>query len=180
MVAEFNAKPIRDQNLSEWWDPLESTWEAQQEAMGIAERLGTDAAEWTGADRASLTDTLAHFLVVRYAVATRRVAETGGWEGWRLLREMGSAIVELRKGDHGGERLQIDCERLKLEAEKSEKTDPRKGRSAVETTGAKRGLTPEERARRMREIFGLALEEKGNGGISSETLAEIGLAAKPS
>jgi hypothetical protein len=88
--------------------------------------------------------------------------------------------VELRKGDHNAERLQIDCEGLKLETEMSEKTDPRKGRSAVEATGAKRGLTPEERARRMREIFGLAPEEKRNGGISSETIAAIEQAAKPS
>jgi len=135
VVAEFNAKPIREQNLSEWKRGGYRDWEAQQEAMGIAECLGADAAEWTGADRASLTDTLAHFLVARYAVATRRVAETGGREGWHLLREMGSAIVELRKGDHSAKRLQIDRERLKLETEKSGETDPRKGRSAVETTG---------------------------------------------
>ncbi len=165
MVAEFNAKPIREQNLSERKQGGYRDWEAQQKAMGIAVRLGEDAAERAGADRASLTDTLAHFLVARYAVATRRVAETGGREGWHLLREMGSAIVELQKGDRSAERLQIDRERLKLETEKSEETDPRKGRSAVETTGAKRGLTPEERARRMREIFGLALEQKETAGF---------------
>jgi hypothetical protein len=46
------------------------------------------------------------------------VAETGGLEGWRLLREMCGDIVELRKGDHSAERLKIERERLELEKEK--------------------------------------------------------------
>ncbi len=121
VAAEFGGKSIREQNLSEWKQGGYRDWQAQQEAMEIAGRLGEDAAEWTGEGRAPLTDTLAHFLVARYAVAARRIAETGGREGWRLLREMCSDIVELRKGDHSAERLQIEHERLKLETEKSEK-----------------------------------------------------------
>src|SRR5471030_57793 len=121
MAAEFGGKPMREQNISEWKKGGYRDCQAQQEAMEIAGRLGEDAAEWTGEGRAPLTDTLAHFLVARYAVATRRIAETGGREGWRLLREMCSDIVELRKGDHSAERLQIEHERLELEKEKSEK-----------------------------------------------------------
>src|SRR5471032_2686562 len=105
--------------------------------MEIAGRLGEDAAEWTGEGRASLTDTLAHFLVAPYAVATRRIAETGGREGWRLLREMCSDIAELRKGDHSATRLQIDRERLKLETERSEKQIGEKV-GIGETTSAER------------------------------------------
>jgi hypothetical protein len=41
--------------------------------------------------------------------------------GWRLLREMCGDIVQLRKGDHSAERLQIERERLELEKEKTEK-----------------------------------------------------------
>jgi hypothetical protein len=82
-------------------------------------RVGEHAAEWNAEGRAPLTETLAHWLAARYAVATRRLAETEGREGWRLLREMCGDIVELRRGDHSAERLQIDRERLKLEREKS-------------------------------------------------------------
>ena len=115
VAAEFGGKPIREQNLSEWKQGGYRDWVAQQEALEMVERLGEDAAEWDGEGRAPLTDTLALWVAARYAVATRRVAEAGDVEGWRLLREMCSDIVELRKGDHSAERLQIERERLALE-----------------------------------------------------------------
>jgi hypothetical protein len=118
VAAEFGGKPIREQNLSEWKQGGYRDWVAQQQALEVARWLTEDSAEWIGGDRAPLTDTLAHWLVARYAVATRHVSETGGREGWRLLREMCSDIVELRKGDHGAERLRIDRERLALEKER--------------------------------------------------------------
>jgi hypothetical protein len=90
--------------------------------------------------------------VARYAVATRRVVETGGREGWRLLREMCGDIVELRKGDHTAERLQIERERLELEKEKTKE--------------------------RIREKLEESPDGKRKNGITSETLAEIERMAK--
>ena len=178
VTAEFEGKPIREQNLSEWKKGGYRDWQAQQEALEIAGRLGEDAAEWTGDGRAPLTDTLAHWLVARYAVATRRVAETGGREGWRMLREMCGDIVELRKGDHSAERLQIEHERLMLEKEKSEKRIHEKIAGLLKHQGPNgRGLSQEERNDRMREIFGLPPERKRKGGLSREALAEIERAA---
>ena len=163
VAAEFDGKPIREQNLSEWKQGGYRDWQAQQEALEIAERLSEDAAEWAREDRAPLTDTLAHWLAARYAVTTRRVAETGGREGWRLLREMCGDIMELRKGDHSAERLRIDRKRLELEKAKS-------------TNGG--SLSEEERAQRMREIFKRPLDGERKGGLSPEALAEIERAAK--
>src|SRR5476651_2117460 len=160
VAAEFNAKPIREQNLSEWKQGGYRDWQAQQEAMEIAGRLGEDAAEWTGEGRASLTDTLAHFLVARYAVATRRIAETGGREGWRLLREMCSDIVELRKSDHSAERLQIERERLKLEKENTETRVHERFEELLQRPEPKERLCGERK-----------------GGLSSEAVAEIERAA---
>src|SRR6266436_5084344 len=120
-ATEFGGKPIREQNLSEWKQRGYRDWIAKQEALEIAERLREDATEWNTEGRPLLTDTLALWLAARYAVATRRLAETGGREGWRLLREMCSDMVELRKGDHTAERLQIERERLELEKGKTEK-----------------------------------------------------------
>src|SRR5439155_1825164 len=57
-AAEFGGKAIREQNLSEWKQGGYRDWQAQQEALGVAARLGEDAAEWAGEDRAPLTDTL--------------------------------------------------------------------------------------------------------------------------
>src|SRR5450432_905689 len=70
---------------------------------------------------APLTDTLALWLAARYAVATRRVAEAEGVEGWRLLRELCGDLVELRRGDHSAQRLRMERERLELEREAGRK-----------------------------------------------------------
>ena len=100
-----------------------------------------------------------------------------GREGWRLLREMCADIVELRKGDHSAERLQIERERLELEKAKSEEHIRQKLPELVKKFGTNGGsLSEEERARRMREMFGLPREKKN--GLSPEALAEIERAAK--
>ena len=91
VAAEFVGKPIREQNLSEWKQRGYRDWVAQQEALEIAERLGEDAREWSAEGRASITDTLALWLVARYAVATRRVARKPG------ARRMASATRNVRR-----------------------------------------------------------------------------------
>jgi hypothetical protein len=155
VASEFGGKSIREQNLSEWKQGGYRDWVAQREALEIAERLGEDATEWNAEGRAPLTGTLALWLVARYAVATRRVAETGGLEGWHLLREMCGDIVELRKGDHSAERLQIERERLELEKEQSEK-----------------------RVREKVEKLQKQLANKSKRGLSDKALKQIERAAK--
>jgi hypothetical protein len=179
VAAEFGGKAIREQNLSEWKQGGYRDWQAQQEALEIAGRLGEDAAEWTREDRAPVTDTLAHWLAARYAVATRRVAETGGREGWRLLREMCGDVVELRKGDHSAERLRIERQRLELEKAKSEEQIRQKLPELVKKFGTNGGsLSEEERAQRVRGIFKRPLDRERKRGLSPEALAEIERAAK--
>jgi hypothetical protein len=178
-AAEFGGKAIREQNLSEWKQGGYRDWLAKQEALEIAQRLGEDATEWSAEGRSPLAETLAFWVAARYAVATRRVAETGGREGWRLLREMCGDIVELRKGDHSAERLRIDRERLELEKAKSEEHIRQKLPELVKKFGTNGGsLTEEERAQRIREIFKRPRDGERNGGLSPETLAKIETAAK--
>jgi hypothetical protein len=83
--------------------------------------------------RPSLTDTLALWLAGRYAVATRRVAETDGPEGWQLLREMCGDIVELRRGDHSAQRLVLERERAATAARDAEMKWKRKIVIGLET-----------------------------------------------
>ncbi len=106
--AEFGGKPIRAQNLSEWKQGGYRDWLAQQEAIAVAGRLKSETAELTKEGETSLTETIALWLSARFAVETRRIAETKGPERWRLLRELCSHIVELRRGDHSAQRLQIE------------------------------------------------------------------------
>src|SRR5438105_6392552 len=148
VATKFGGKAIREQNLSEWKQGGYRDWLAKQEALEIAEWLREDATEWSTEGRPLLTDTLALWLAARYVVATRRVARIDGLEGWRLLREMCADIVELRKGDHTAERLQIERERLKLEKEKTEKRMDEKLEQLLGQPQTK--LSEEERARRMR------------------------------
>src|SRR6267378_766217 len=183
VATQFGGKAIREQNLSEWKQGGYRDWLAKQEALEIADRLGEDATEWNAESRARLTDTLALWLAARYAVATRRVAETGEREGWRLLREMCGDIVELRKGDHTAERLQIERERLELEKDKTEKRMREKIEEILKQPETKQrlcgeGLSAEESARRIREIFRLPPERELKNGLSTETLAKIERAAK--
>lgn len=130
-------------------------------------RLGEDAAAWQAEGRPGLTDTLALWLAGRFAVATRRVAESEGEEGWRLLRDMCGDIVELRKGDHSAERLRIERERLELEREQAEKRIREKVEAMLQDPEVKERvcgtitLTPEEKQQRLREIFGLPNEPAG-------------------
>ncbi len=111
VAVEFGGTPIREQNLSEWKKRGYRDSVAQQEALEWAERLGQNAAKWGAEGRAPLTDTLALWVAVHYAMATRQVAQAEGPEGWRLLREMCGDIVQLRRGDHSAQRLDLDRER---------------------------------------------------------------------
>ena len=92
-------------------------------------------------------------------------------------------IVELRKGDHTAERLQIERERLELEKDKTEKRMREKIEEILKQPETKQrlcgeGLSAEERARRIREIFKLPPERERKNGLTPETLAEIERAAK--
>lgn len=164
---EFAGKPVREQNLSEWKQGGYRDWLAQQEAREIAVRLGDDATAWQAEGRPAITDTLALWLAGRYAVATRRVAEATGEEGWQRLRDLCGDIVELRMGDHSAERLRIERERLELERDQSEERMREKLEAMLQDPATKdRGfgastLTMEEKQQRLREIFGLSGEGCG-------------------
>jgi hypothetical protein len=156
VAAEFGGKPIREQNLSEWKRGGYRDWQAQQEAMEVAARLGEDAAEWNETGRPPLTETLALWTAARYAVATRRVAETEGPEGWRLLRELCADLVELRRGDHSAERLRMEREQLELDRKRErEKTEEELWAWAKENKDCicKGYMPPEERMARIRRVL---------------------------
>jgi hypothetical protein len=71
-----------------------------------------------------LTDTLALWLAARYALATRALAAQPGPEHWRRLREFCADVVELRRGDHSAQRLQIERERLEYRRSPNEPSPP--------------------------------------------------------
>ncbi|MGA2242878.1 MAG: hypothetical protein ABSH11_12705 [Verrucomicrobiota bacterium] len=162
LATEFGGRNISEQNLSEWKAGGYRDWLARQETLSQARELVADAKELTEATDGRLTDHLATVLAARYAAAL------AGWNGeiteefrrkLRVLRGLCQDIVELRRGDHSGARLNMERERLEREREKTEEEVVEHFKRWVKNPEVRDWicqdwLSPEERERRIREIFG--------------------------
>ena len=143
-------------------------WEARQETIWQARELAADAKEISEAAEGSLADHLAMTLTARYA------GMLSGWDGetndefrrkLRALRSLSQDIVELRRGDHSAARLKLEQEQL---AEKQEWSEEElvthflrwAKNSKVREQICENCLSPKEKERRMREIFGLEVKNK--------------------
>ena len=144
----------------------------QIEAVAVAARVGRPRARrgvaaFEGRPARALacprmTDHLATVLAARYAAAL------AGWSGelmeefrreLRALRGLCQDIVELRRGDHSGARLKMEQERLEREREKTEaevvaQFEQWARNPAVRDCICQTWTSPEERAQRLREIYG--------------------------
>ena len=182
LAKDFGGIVISKQNLSEWRAGGFAEWQARQETLDQARELSADAKEIMAATDGRLTDHLATVLAVRYAALLQ------GWNGelteefrreLRTLHGMCQDFVELRRGDHSGARLKMEQERLEREREKTEEEviahfqrwlkNPE-----VRDTVCQNHISPEERERRMREIFGLEPKPaKTDEEMAAETAGKI-------
>ena len=172
IAGQFGGRPINEQNLSEWKARGHREWLARQEALAQARELAADAKELCDATDGKLTDHLATVLAARYAAAL------GGWDGevteefrrkLRALRGLCQDIVELRRGDHSGARLTMERTRLERESEKTEEEVVEHFKRwamkpEVREWISRDWLSPEERERRIREIFGLQPQAASQNG----------------
>lgn len=125
LKAEFDGRPISEQNLSEWKTGGYRDWILQQEAIELVRHMDADSNELNLASKTRLTDLLAQRLAARYVVAAKALSQpalnqpngsdTEGEIDLKSLREFCGDIVALRKGDHSAERLKLERERLDLE-----------------------------------------------------------------
>ena len=166
LAREFEGHAITKQNLSEWRTGGFAEWQSRQQALADARELAADAAELVDATDGRLTDHLATVLAARYATAL------SGWDGeltdefrrrLRTLRTLCQDIVELRRGDHSGARLKIEQERLGRDRERTEEEVVQQFQRWAQNPALREliqedTLSEAEKARRMREIFGLAPE----------------------
>jgi hypothetical protein len=157
---------VQEEDVMVWQQGGYRDWQAHQEAMAEVRRVVAEAKELSGAADGALTDNLAAWIAGRYAIATRRLAAENGNGGgdWNLLRALCHDLVDLRRGDHSAESLQIERERLEMErAEQKEKLEKLFWEWAEANRGkicADRGMTKEEREMRIREILGLDVEDE--------------------
>jgi hypothetical protein len=166
VATEFGGRAVREQNLSEWKQGGYADWLRQQEALELVCSLSADGEELQTAAVEPLTEKLVLWLAARYAVATRKMAgKDGNTEmDWKRLRELCNDVVALRRGDHSAARLKIEQERLERDREKTEEElvehFQRWARnSKVREWICRDCLSEEERARRMRQVFGLSSDE---------------------
>jgi hypothetical protein len=180
LAEGFNGREISEQNLSEWRQGGYREWEARQETLAQARELAADAKEIGDAAEGSLADHLAMTLVARYA------GLMSGWDGeandefkrkLRALKSLSQDIVELRRGDHSAARLKLEQEQLKEKQERSEEELVshflRWAKNAkVREQICEKCLSPEEKERRLREIFGLPPTEKNGDAAEAPNQSE--------
>ena len=176
LAAEFGGRPVSEQNLSEWKQGGHREWLVHQEALEKAGELAASAGELTEA-AGPLADHIATVLTARYAAAL------GEWDGdpegvstrkLRVLRALCQDVVELRRGDHSAARLKNEQSRLDREREQTveelaEHFQQWAQNPRVREWVCGQCVNPEERQRRLREIFAVA-----TGGILSGDAAANG------
>ncbi len=111
LATEFDGKPIREQNLSEWRKGGYRDWLLRQDAMEAVRRLNAGDSELLETAGAGFADKVALWLTVRYLVAGQNMENESGELDWRRLREFCSDLVALRRGDHSAARLSIETKR---------------------------------------------------------------------
>jgi hypothetical protein len=177
---EFAGRAISEQNLSEWKQGGYHDWLARQEVLAQVRELAADAEELAGAADGVLAEHLATVLSARYA------ALLADWPGeatdefrrkLRSLRGLCQDIVELRRGNHSAARLKIEQERLARDREQTEEELVEHFKRwakypSVRDWICSDSLSPEERERRLREIFGLSPDAKANPAAQSDAGTE--------
>ena len=113
LQAEFGGRPVNEQNVSEWKLGGYVEWQKHQETLAFARELTDNAKELTEATGPSLADAVSPLLAGRYAAILSTLSAVTGEraEDWKMLREVCSDLVALRRGDHSAERLRIDRDR---------------------------------------------------------------------
>jgi PAS domain-containing protein len=168
-------RPISEQNLSEWRKGGYRDWLARQDTLAQVRELVADAGELAHTTDGALADHLATVVESRYAAAL------ADWQGeptgefrrkLRALRGLCQDIVELRRSDHSAARLKIEQERLGRERDQTEEELIEHFKRWVRYSKVRDwiccdSLSPEERERRLREIFGLSPADTANPAAES-------------
>ncbi len=126
LKVEFGARPITEQNLSEWKLGGYRDWERHEESCALVERLTDEAGDLkVAANDGAVSDRLATVVAAELAALTRlMLAETTDpKERWQRLREMLPELARLRREDHKAARLLMEQERWEMERDGLEKEE---------------------------------------------------------
>jgi hypothetical protein len=171
LQGRFAGLPISKQNLCEWKAGGYQEWLARRQTLAEARELTADAGELREATGGQLTDNLATVLAARYA------ALLSGWDGevtekfrckLRVLRSLCRDIVELRRSDHSGARVNMERQRLDRETEKTEEEVVEYFKHWVALPEVRDWIrqnwsSPEEPEQPIREFFAQSPGDAGDG-----------------
>jgi hypothetical protein len=116
LVAEFEGRPVNEQNLTEWKQGGYEEWLTHREMIERVRDFTGEAAGLAAAG-GSLAEHLAGVLTARYALAFH------DWDGdpesplarrLRVLSAVCQDLVALRRGEHSAGRLRLEQARLAL------------------------------------------------------------------
>ena len=107
---EFEGKPIREQNLSDWRKHGFKDWLRLRQAKCLAAEIG----ELPVAANSPFTDQLSAWGSVRYLMAVRDLVQNpaDGSSHFDTMREFHRDVIALRLADHRSARLQFEKRRL--------------------------------------------------------------------
>jgi hypothetical protein len=114
MEREFDGKPVREQNLSDWRKHGYRDWFAEQKTMELARRISAGEVPLQK-HRGELTGNVALWLAARYSVAAQEFEKDNALD-WKKLRELCSDLATLRRSDYAGARRTIDSQRQLLKS----------------------------------------------------------------
>ena len=123
LAADFDGRPLNEQNLSDWKAGGYLDWQARLETLAQSRELAADSRELAAATDGKLNDHLTTMLSARYAVALAEWDKqtTGTFQDkLRTLHSLCQDIVRLRRSDHHATRLSFEVKRQKDEEEKTD------------------------------------------------------------
>ena len=143
MQQYFKGEPVNRDNISEWKTGGFADWEREEEAQDEVEQLRESGQRLTeSAGGTGVSDHFQAMLAVKMAGVARRLCEeeTDPEKLWERLCEVSLQFSRLCRDDH--RRVWTLIKRERWDKELASKAKP----ATL--------LTPEERARRIREIYG--------------------------
>jgi hypothetical protein len=156
------ALTVEEADIETWRTTCYIDWLTQQSVMSEANRVTSEADELShAADVGFFANKLAAWLAGRYALATRQLAgqDGAGALDWERLRAFCHDLAVMRRGDRAVERVEIARERLKMDQQMQkdnlERLYLKWAKENPEKLPQKPELTPEEKKKRMRAVFGM-------------------------
>ena len=114
MQAEFNGRPIRAQNISEWRKAGFREWQLQQDALEQVPAVVYEAMELDVKVGMHLTERLAVWLTAHLMAVVRRLAAGDLTDAvrWKLLHEACADLVALHRSEQNSQRIDNEHSRL--------------------------------------------------------------------